>query len=219
MATPLPLDSSLLLDHLRWRYATKAFDPARVIPSETWATLEEALILTPSSHGLQPWRFIVVTDPAVREKLLPHSWGQKQVVQCSHYVIFASLKKISVGDIDAYLVRAAEMTGRTLESLKGYREMIVGDLINGARGKVAGEWAARQAYIALGNFMTAAALLQVDTCPMEGFVPAEYDKVLGLEARGLTAAVCCAAGYRSAGDKYASQPKIRFAADKMIERI
>jgi len=219
MAQAQPLDPAHLLEHLQWRYATKIFDTAKTIAPGVWQALEETLVLSPSSHGLQPWKFIVITDKEVRAKLLPHSWGQKQVTDCSHYVVFASIKKLSEADIDNYLARTAEVRGSTLESMKGYRGMMVGDLIHGARSKVIGEWAARQAYIALGNFMTSAALLEVDTCPMEGFVPAEYDKVLGLEARNLTAAVCCAAGYRSDLDKYARLPKVRFSAEQVVEHI
>jgi nitroreductase len=219
MSTPIALDTTSLLANLQWRYATKIFDPAKTIPAGVWKALEEILVLTPSSYGLQPWRFLVITDPGLKTRLKPHSWNQSQVTDCSHYVVFASIKKISETHIDALLARTAEVRGATLDSLKGYRGMMVGDLIQGARGQVAGEWAARQAYIALGNFMTAAALLQVDTCPMEGFVPAEYDKILGLAERGLTAAVCCAAGYRSENDKYARLPKVRFKTTDVTEHF
>jgi nitroreductase len=214
-----PVDSAQLLGNLHRRYATKLFDPSRMISPDVWKALEDALVLTPSSFGLQPWKFIVITDKDVKAKLRPHSWNQAQVTDCSHYVVFASVKKLGEADIDRFLARTAEVRGATPESLKGYRGMMVGDLIEGARSKVVGEWAARQAYIALGNFMTSAALLQVDTCPMEGFLPAEYDEILGLEARNLTATVCCAAGYRSPHCKYASLPKVRFSAEQVVERI
>jgi nitroreductase len=141
------------------------------------------------------------------------------VTDCSHYVVFASLIKIGEAEIDKFLARTTEVRGSKIESLQGYRGMMVGDLVHGARGKVAGEWAARQAYIALGNFMTSAALLQVDTCPMEGFVPDEYDKILGLPAKGLTASVCCAAGYRSETDKNARLAKVRFTSPDVVEHI
>jgi nitroreductase len=127
------------------------------------------------------------------------------------------MTKIDEAYIDANLARTAEVRGVTSESLAGFRKMLVGTLIHGGYGT--SEWAARQAYIALGNFMTAAAMLQIDTCPMEGFVPAEYDKILGLPTRGLTSIVCCAAGYRCESDKYAALPKVRFPSSAIIEHI
>jgi nitroreductase len=214
---PLPPDH--LIASLKWRYATKVFDSTKTIPEATWAALEETLILTPSSYGLQPWRFVVITNREMKKRLLAHSWGQAQVTDCSHYVVFASITSMSVAAIDRYISRNAEMRGTTTDSMAGYRAMMVKDIVEGPRGRASHEWAARQTFIALGNFMTAAALLQVDTCPMEGFVPEEYDKILGLTARGLTAAVCCAAGYRSASDKYAGLAKVRFPASEMIEHI
>jgi len=219
MTTSQAIDPSTLLSALQWRYATKAFDPAKKISHETWKTLEETLVLTPSSCGLQPWKFIVITDDAMKARLRSHSWNQSQVTDCSHHVVFASTRKLTEADIDEHLARTAEVRGTTLESLQGFRNMMVGDLIQGERSKVIGDWAARQAYIALGNFMTAAAMLRVDTCPMEGFDPVEYDKILGLEARNLTAAVCCPAGYRLDTDKYAALPKVRFKAEDVVKYI
>ena len=214
-----PLPPADLLASLQWRYATKLFDTTKTIPADTWRALEETLILTPSSFGLQPWRFIVITDPATKQKLRPVSWNQAQVTDCSHYVVFATLKKISEAEIDRFLAHTVETRGGTTEALAGYRSMMTGFLIHGAGSGFAQEWAARQAYIALGNFMTAAALLQVDTCPMEGFLPAEYDKILGLPDRGLTATVCCAAGYRSPECKYSKAAKVRFPHAEMVEHI
>jgi nitroreductase len=208
-----------LVAALHWRYATKVFDPAKIIEPSIWQALEEALVLTPSSYGMQPWKFIVITDPAMKEKLRPHSWNQAQVTECSHYVVFASVRKFTEADIERFMVRTAEVRGTTVEALAGFAKMVAKDVVHGPRGAISNEWAARQAYIALGNFMTAAALLQVDTCPMEGFSPAEYDKILGLEARNLTAAVCCAAGYRNPTDKYAALPKVRFTTGEVVERI
>jgi nitroreductase len=214
-----PLPAENLIASLQWRYATKIFDPTKTIDETTWKALEEALVLTPSSYGLQPWKFFVITDRALLQQLRVHSWNQAQVSDCSHYVVFASLRKIGEAEIDRFIAHACETRGVTPDSLTGYRNMMVKDVVHGPRGQTSHEWAVRQTYIALGNFMTAAALLQVDTCPMEGFSPQEYDKILGLEPRGLTSAVCCAAGYRSASDKYAGLPKVRFKTGEMIERI
>ena len=216
---PRPVSHDTLLAQLNWRYATKAFDSAKKIAADDWAALEQALILTPSSYGLQPYKFIVITDAAVKEKLVPASWNQRQPADCSHYVVFAVRTANTVADVDEYMARIAEVRGGTADALGGFKKVLVADVVDGERGKIVTEWAARQAYIALGNFMTVAALAGIDTCPMEGFVPAQYDDILGLREKGLTTAVACAAGYRAAGDKYAALPKVRFAASKLVVHI
>ena len=208
-----------LLQALQWRYATKTFDPNRKLPVATWTVLQEALALSASSYGLQPYQFIVVNDPATRAKLLPHSWSQRQVVDASHFIIFAARTTMTDVEIDTFIGRIATVRGTTKESLAGYRQMMAGGLLSEA-GKVrAPQWAARQTYIALGNLLTSAALLGVDACPMEGFVPVEFDKILGLPAQGFTAVVCCALGYRSADDKYATAPKVRFPTHELIRTV
>ena len=208
-----------LLKQLNWRCATKQFDPARKISPGDWEALEDVLVLTPSSYGAQPWKFIVITDPAVKEKLMAFSWGQRQVVDCSHLVVFTIRKDFDGNHIDAYLKRIAEVRGGSHEALAPLRKMIVGDVVEGPRAKFVNEWATRQVYIALGNFMTSAALLGIDTCPMEGFQPDKYDDALGLGAFGLASVVCCCAGYRHAADKYASLPKVRFPKEQVIVRM
>lgn len=214
-----PILSTQLLDALNWRYATKAFDPARKIPTELWAALEQALVLTPSSFGLQPYRFLVVQDSEVRTRLLPHSWGQKQVVEASHFVVLTARTSMDEAAIDAFLQRTMEVRGVTRESLGGYRGVMTGMLLSdGFKPKVP-HWAAHQAYIALGNLMTAAALVGVDACPMEGLVPAEYDKLLKLEGSGFAAIVACALGYRVSSDKYATLPKVRMPAKELVHHI
>ncbi len=214
-----PVSNELLLKQLKWRYATKKFDPTQKISSEDWQTLEEALVLTPSSYGLQPWKFIVVKDPATREKLMPISWGQRQLVDASHVVVFASKKNIGHKEVDHYMDRIVEVRGGVKDSNAGLRQMLVGDVIEGPRKAYADEWARRQVYIALGNFMTSAALLGIDTCPMEGIDPTKYDELLGLPARNLSTLVVAVAGYRAVDDKYASLPKVRFEPQDVIEYI
>ena len=212
------VSNDTLLAQLNWRYATKKFDPAKKIAASDWAVLEQALILTPTSYGLQPYKFLVLTDPALRARLVPASWGQTQPVDCSHYVVFAARAQNTEPDVDRYLARMAEVRGGAPEALAGFKKVLMGDVVDGPRGQVALEWAARQAYIALGNFMTSAALVGVDTCPMEGFEPAQYDEILGLPAQGFRAVVACAAGYRAADDKYAALPKVRFPASELLDR-
>ncbi len=212
-----PVSNEVLERQLNWRYATKVFDSTQKITDSDWQSLETALVLSPSSFGLQPWKFFVVTDHSVKERLKPATWHQSQVVDASHVVVLAIRKNLSVSDIDRYVSRTAEVRGSTVESLAGFRKMMVGTFekppfdIN--------EWAARQVYIALGVFMTAAAMLGIDTCPIEGFEPPKYDEILGLTSLGFSSCVVAAAGYRSTDDKYATLPKVRFKTDDVVARI
>jgi nitroreductase len=215
----MSIATDTLLAQLQWRYATKSFDPARKIPPADWAALEQALILSPSSYGMQPYRFIVITNPEVKEQLVPFSWNQKQPAECSHYVVFAARTENTEADVDRYLARIAEVRESAVDSLGGFRKMLLSDLVAGPRGKIAHEWATRQAYIALGNFMTAAALVGIDTCPMEGFVPEQYDAALGLPEQGFKSVVACAAGYRLESDKYATLPKVRMPASELVTHL
>jgi len=208
-----------LITALEWRYATKVFDAARKIPSEVWAALEKTLVLTPTSYGLQPYKFLIIQNPVKRAELLPHSWGQKQVVDASHFVVFAARTEMTEADVDKLIDRTVAVRNLPTGALNPYRGMMVGDVVNGPRGKVAHEWASRQAYIALGNLMTAAAILHVDACPMEGLVPAEYDKILGLKESGYATVVACALGYRAASDKYASLAKVRFETQDVVQYV
>jgi nitroreductase len=212
------MDAQELLKSLEWRYATKVFDPVKKIPAEVWRALEHALVLTPTSYNLQPYRFWVVMDPAKRAELLPHAWNQRQVVDCSHFVVFTAKIKMAEADVDHLIQRIVEIRNVRPGSLDSHRGMMLGDIVNGPRGKIAHEWAARQTYIALGNLMTSAAVLGVDACPMEGFVSAEFDRLLNLANSGYASVVCCALGYRSANDKYASLPKVRFAVPELIKK-
>ena len=208
-----------LLSALRWRYATKAFDATKKIPDDVWQTLKQALILTPTSYGLQPYRFLVIESPARRAELLGHSWNQRQVVDASHYVVFAAKVSVTEEDVEKLIAHSSRARNIAVESLGAWRGMMIGDLIRGPRSKIAHEWATRQTYIALGNLMTCAALLGVDSCPMEGFSPPDYNRVLGLENSGYAAVVCCALGYRADTDKYAKFPKVRYAEADLIHRI
>jgi nitroreductase len=208
---------SEILSALHSRYACKVFDASKKIPDETWQQLEESLVLTPSSFGLQPWRFLIIQDQELREKLVPHAWNQRQVADCSHLVVMTVPKVLGVDYIDANIARMIEVRGGTADALTGFRNMVTG-FRDGLEAKGGLEqWAKLQSYIALGQFMLAAALLKVDTCPMEGFVAAKFDEVLGLEATGYTTAVLCPAGYRSEDDRYAGLPKVRFEAKDVIE--
>ncbi len=206
-----------LIERETWRYAVKRFDAARTITPNDWSTLEQVLILSPSSYGLQPYRFLVINDPALRKRLTAASYGQSQVAECSLLVVFTIRKNLDRAYVDRFIARTALIRKVTVESLAGYRSAIIKDLIEGPRHAWIDQWSARQAYIALGNLLTGAATLGIDACPMEGFDPVQYDDILGLPAQGLGAVVVCALGYRSADDHHAHDAKVRFAAEDLIE--
>ncbi len=210
------LSTSQLLGALNWRYATKKFDATRRIPADVWSALEQTLVLAPSSFGLQLWRFLVIEDPAVRAKFVPASWNQTQPVEASHFVVFARKHDPTDADVDRFMARLSEVQGTPVEKLAGYRGVVAQFRQRAQDEGWLNAWADRQVYIALGGFMTAAALLGVDTCPMEGLDPAAYDDILGLRAEGYATVVACAAGYRSPDDHTATRPKVRFPAEHVV---
>jgi nitroreductase len=213
-----PVSPDTILAQLRWRYATKKFDPARKIAPELWAKLEQAAVLAPSSYGLQPWKFVVVTDSATRKKLHPASWNQPPILDASHLVVFAAKNPPTPADVERHVVRTAEVRGLAVEALDGLRQKINGSLAR-MSGPDAYSWATRQTYIALGVFLSACAMSGVDACPMEGFQPEKYDETLGLREKGLSAVVLATAGYRMPDDPAAQLAKSRFEVDEVIERI
>ena len=214
-----PIETETLLAAQNRRYATKQFDPARKIDAATWSALEQTLVLSPSSFGLQPWKFVVITNQATKDALVPHSWGQRQVADASHVVVFAVKHPLSAGDVRRHVERTAEVQGTPIEKLAGFEKVVVGFLDKPPYPLDQREWSTRQVYIALGNFMTSAAVLAVDTCPMEGLDPAGYDKVLNLEGSGYFTVAACPAGYRAEGDKYAAAPKVRFAHNDVLVHL
>ncbi|MFK7909370.1 MAG: NAD(P)H-dependent oxidoreductase [Akkermansiaceae bacterium] len=207
-----------LLEQLQWRYATKEFDSAKCIPEDIWKKIEESLVITPSSFGLQPWKFVCISDQPTKESLLENSWHQRQVTDCSHMVVLCAKDHMDPDDINHWLDRLCEVRGVTRDTLEGYAGMMTGFFANMSAEQVSA-WAKNQVYIALGQLMTTAAVMGIDACPMEGIVPAEYDRILGLDGSGFSTSVGCAMGYRSDGDKYAELPKVRYSSDRVIENI
>jgi nitroreductase len=218
-AVPVTLSSHDLLAALNWRYATRKFDASRTIPPTEWNALEQALVLAPSSIGLQPWKFYVITDRTMKEALMPAAWHQVQVVECSHFVVFTVKKNLGTEHVDRHLARMAEVRGITVESLEKFRKMTVGNLDQARTEGRLDTWQTHQVYIALGQFMAAAAVMGVDTCPMEGFEPAKFDDILGLKGTDFASVVACAAGYRVPDERYAVMKKVRFKTEDVIVRI
>ncbi len=205
------------LSALNRRYAVKQYDPTRRIDDATWNALEESLVLAPSSIGLQPYTFLVIDDKDVRARLWEASWGQTPVTEADRFVVFAARVGFSEADIDRYVARVAEVRGLPVASLAGLKQSAMSVLSRPEA--VRDEWTARQAYIALGTFVSAAAALGVDTTPMEGFDPAQYDAILGLGAQGYRAVAAAAAGFRSPDDKYGHLPKVRFPRPELVRHI
>ena len=178
-----------VLEQLNWRYATKQFDPTQKISDADWHALEQSLVLTPSSFGLQPWKFYVVRNAEMREKLVEASWGQRQVVDASHLIVLAIRQDVSGNDVDEYLKRMADVQGVPVEKLEKFGNVVKGFLETPPYPLDKNAWSTRQVYIALGFLMYTAAMLGIDTCPMEGFVPAKYDELLGRTDTGYSTVV------------------------------
>jgi nitroreductase len=206
-----------LADSLAWRYATKRFDPSRRISSEDLQALLDAANFAPTSYGLQPFRFYVVENPELRAQLRAASWNQAQITESSHLLVMATLKSIRTEHVDAYMERIVRAQGVTLESLAKYRKVMLGDLVDGSRAAAVLGWTQRQAYIAMGFLMMAAAVLEIDTCPIEGIDIPRYDELLGIAGTDLTTVAAVPLGYRSADDKYATVPKVRMRPDELYE--
>jgi nitroreductase/dihydropteridine reductase len=206
-----------LLDALNWRYAVKQFSE-EIIPDAVIADLICATSLTPSCYGLQPYQIIQVNDRSVREKLLDHSWGQDKVVECSHLLVFAVSTAGIESIVDRYLHLQAQINLEEISELADFRAYLIKTLGGKPNAQVI-EWAHRQAYIALGNLLTSAAVSAIDTCPMEGVYPAGFDEVLGLHALGLTTSVVCILGYRNTADTHALKPKVRFANSDFLREV
>ena len=211
-----PIPHSELLSQLQWRYAVKRFDPLRKLPDATWAALEQSLILTPSSYGLQPWKFLVVTSDEVKTQLPALSWNQKQPQDCSHMVVLAARRAMDAEYVDRFMSSVVETRSLQSGAMDGYRRVLVGTI---EKMESHLDWNARQIYIALGQLMVAAAMLGVDTCPMEGIDAAAYDRLLGLDGSEYTTIVGCAVGYRHPEDQQASAKKVRFPAPEIIQQI
>ena len=206
------------IEDLNWRYATKKFDSEKEISQEDLNTLLESIQLSASSYGLQPYEVIVVKDEKIREKLKAAAWNQTQITDASYLLVFANLKSVSEAYVDTYLDNIAETRNLTRADLKGMEDMIKSTTLQ-LPADAQNTWAAKQAYIALGNLLSAAANMKIDTCPMEGFDAAKFDEILGLQDKNLTTAVIAPIGYRSEEDHYQHLAKVRKSKSDLIEII
>ena len=186
---------SNFIQDANWRYATKKFDASKKVSNEDLNTIKEAIRLSASSYGLQPYQVLIIENSETRTLLQPASWGQSQIVDASHVIVFAIETNFGNDNIDKYIKNLTETRGIPTESVQGYADfmkMKINDLTEEQKNI----WTAKQAYIALGNLLNAAAELKIDATPMEGFESAKYDEILGLEKQGLHTVVVAAIGYR-----------------------
>jgi nitroreductase len=204
-----------ILEVLNWRYATKKFDPERKISIQEMEELLEAIRLSASSYGLQPYRVLIVENSTLREKLRVASYGQSQVTDASHYLIFCVEKWLDAEYVGSYLDRVADKRSVDRSKLRGYEGHII-DVIEKKGIEESRMWKEKQAYIALGNAMTVAAMMGIDTCAMEGFDSQAYDEILDLGSMGLQSSVALALGYRHKEDLQQNLSKIRREGEKLF---
>ena len=205
-----------VLKDLNWRYAVKAFDPEKKLSEEKIQTLKEVLRLTPTSYGIQPHKFLFIENKELREKLVPVSWNQKQVVDASHLIVMCFDRSgLEEASIEKFISNVAQTRGMQAEDLKGYEDMIKGTVAGQDEDGLA-QWQANQLYIALGQLMAACATLKIDSCPMEGFDNSQYDEILGLKEKGLKSVVIVPVGYRAEADQYQGLAKARMSLEDLV---
>jgi len=209
---------SNILENSIWRYATKKFDGSKKISDKDLELLLEATRLSASSYGLQPYHIFVVTDPDIKEKLRPVSWGQSQITDASHIVVFANVTNFGEELIDNHLQNVSATRNIPSERLKSYGNFMKSKLLE-LPLETKSIWTSKQTYIAFSNMMLAAAELKIDTCPMEGFEAEAYNQILGLEEKNLNASVVLAVGYRSNEDETQHYAKVRKTKEELFTHI
>ncbi|MFI5305393.1 MAG: NAD(P)H-dependent oxidoreductase [Nitrospiria bacterium] len=208
-----------IIEQLNWRYAVKKFDSTRKISNRDLQTLEESLRLAPSSYGLQPWKFFIVQSPDLRKRLASASWNQPQIEDASHLVVVTHLKEMTEEYIDKYVHTISNIRGIPENELQPFRDLMINKVTTGPLALNQSNWTARQAYLAVGSFLTVAALLKIDVCPMEGIIPEQYDQILGLTDSPYGTIAVLAVGYRAEDDKTQFAKKVRFDLNDVISVV
>ena len=206
-----------IVEAMHWRYACKKFDPARSLSPDLLDALIEVFHLTATSYGLQPLQMVVVDNKELQEQLLPHSFNQRQVVDCSHVLVLCVNTDVDSGFVKEYFEMVHDQRGTDEEILRPFSNQLQ-NKFDKQEEDVTLEWAMRQCYIALGKLMVACAALRIDSCPMEGFLPDEYNRLLGLDQQNLHATLVLPVGYRAADDAFASFEKVRRPIDEIVHR-
>lgn len=196
------------IENQNWRYATKKFDATKKVSDSDLAVLKEAIRLSTSSYGLQPYKVLIIENEEIRKQLQPVSWGQSQIVDASHLFVFANYTDIQDTHIDTYMENIASTRGLNVSDLQGYGDFMKSKIVPLPKDKKA-IWTSKQTYLALANLMNAAAELKIDVTPMEGFEPEKYNEILGLNALGLNASLVATVGYRHEDDTNQNIKKVR----------
>ena len=204
-----------VIENRTWRYATKKFDSTKKIADSDFEQLMESVQLSASSYGLQPYHILIITNKEIREQLKQVSWGQSQITDASHLIVFANQTNFDSKLIEDYLTNVSITRNIPLENLNEYSDFMKSKLLD-LPANIKSTWAAKQTYIALGNLMQAAAELKIDTCPIEGFEADKYNTILKLNEKELTAAVVLPMGYRSKEDQTQHYAKVRKSKENLF---
>jgi nitroreductase/dihydropteridine reductase len=207
-----------LIEKLQWRSAVKKFDPAKKLNTTQLDSLLSAVQLAPSSYGLQSYKVIVVQDPETKAKLRAAGYDQAQITDSSALFVFASLTTLDEDFGKKFVDLVASTRNVARESLQGYEQVILGAL-SGRTDEQNIVWSHKQAYLALGVLLSAAAELGVDAAPMEGFDAGKFDEILGLKEKGLTASVIAAVGFRADDDRYSQMIKVRRPKEELFIHV
>ena len=206
---------SNFIKNANWRYATKKFDTTKKISKQDLETLKEAIRLSASSFGLQPYRVLIIENPELRAKLQPAAWGQSQIVDASQLIVFANITNFGETEIDVSIANTTKTRGLPADALKGYGDFMKSKIVI-LPEDVRNTWASKQTYLALGNLMNAASELKIDVTPMEGFEPAQVNEILGLGKLGLNATLLATIGYRHEEDATQHYAKVRKSNEELF---
>lgn len=197
-----------IIESLEWRYAAKKFDDKKILTNEQIHTLKTAFNLTATSYGLQPVKMVVLKNKKIQQQLVAHSWNQQQVAQASHVLIICTQDNINEEDIEKYFELVKYTRNTPDEILNPFKDYLKTDISNKSENQLA-LWMKNQAYIALGNLLTVAAIEKIDSCPMEGFNPEKYDEILELKKYNLKSALVLPVGFRAEDDYMKDLKKVR----------
>lgn len=206
---------SKFIENQNWRYATKKFDATKKIASEELEILKEAIRLSTSSYGLQPYKVFIIEDEAIREQLKPASWNQSQITEASQLIVFANYSNLDESTIDNYINRISNTREIPAENLQGYGDFMKSKIL-GLTPEHQAIWTSKQTYLALGNLINAAAELKIDVTPMEGFEPEKYNAILKLNELNLNASLVATIGYRHEEDTNQHVKKVRKSKEELF---